>query len=250
MNYSIYFSPTGGTKKVADILASKLNGVYKEIDLCRDIEPIIFDADDVCLISVPSYGGRVPAVNIERIKKFNGNGAKAILNCVYGNRHWDDTLTELQDVLESLGFVCVAGIAAVAEHSVFRQFGTGRPDGDDSAQLAVFSKEIQNKLDSGIFGKLVLPGNHGTYKTYNGAPFKPEGSESCISCRLCAKECPVQAISHENPKMTDKEKCFSCMRCIGLCPVHARDLDKAFMDERAAKMAPVLGGHKENYLFI
>ena len=34
-NYSIHFSPTGGTKKVADILAKALWEDYREIDLCR-----------------------------------------------------------------------------------------------------------------------------------------------------------------------------------------------------------------------
>ena len=43
----------------------------------------------------------------------------------------DDTLLELQDVLEASGFVCIAGMEAVAEHSLMHQFGTGRPDSLD-----------------------------------------------------------------------------------------------------------------------
>lgn len=175
MFYNIYFSPTGGTKRVADILVCNLDGDFQDVDLCCDIDSMELNEGDVCLISVPSYGGRVPTINAERLKKISGNGAKAILNCVYGNRHWEDTLTELQDILESLGFVCVSVIASVAEHSIFRQFATGRPDDKDALQLKEFACKIQAKLNEGLFGKLELEGNHGSYKVFNGTPFKPEG---------------------------------------------------------------------------
>lgn len=250
MNYNIYFSPTGGTKKVADILVSNLNGEYCDIDICRDIENMTLYPEDICLVSVPSFAGRVPAIAIERIKKISANGAKAILNCVYGNREWDDTLTELQDTLEDCGFVCAAAVAAVAEHSIFRQFATGRPDNSDAKQLAEFAGRINGKLAGGGTGKLILAGNHGTYKQVGPIPFKPEGNDSCRACRICADNCPVGAISKSDPRKTDKELCISCMRCIGLCPEHARDLDPAFMLEMGEKMAPKLGGHKENHLFV
>lgn len=250
MNYNIYFSPTGGTKKVADILTENLQGDFLLVDLCHDIEPMVLQEEDVCLISVPSYGGRVPAVNLERLRKVQGNGAKAVLNCVYGNRHWDDTLTELQDTLEACGFVCVAAIAAVAEHSIFRQFGTGRPDKEDSIQLAAFAKDIQAKLNEDRFGKLDLEGAHGPYKEYKGVPYQPAASDACTLCGLCAKECPVGAIDERAPNQTDKDVCISCMRCISLCPVQARLLDEEVMEERAKLIAPHLGGHKENYLFL
>jgi flavodoxin/ferredoxin len=250
MNYNIYFSPTGGTKKVADILVSNLGKKFCEVDICRDIESMTLQADDVCLVSVPSFAGRVPQIAVERLKKISGNGAKAVLNCVYGNREWDDTLTELQDTLEACGFVCVAAVAAVAEHSIFRQFAAGRPDGDDVQELAEFAWKISAKLDSGVFGELNLAGSHGSYKELANIPFKPEANDSCDKCGICAAGCPVGAIDKADPRKTDKECCISCMRCRDICPKHARDLDPVFMQAAAEKMAPKLGGHKKNYLFL
>ena len=250
MLYNIYFSPTGGTKKVADILVSNLGKEFCEVDICRDIEKMSLRAGDVCLVSVPSFAGRVPQIAVERLKKIAGNGAKAILNCVYGNREWDDTLTELQDTLESCGFVCVAAVAAVAEHSVLRQFATGRPDEIDAKELAEFARKITAKLDSGVFGKLELAGSHGTYKELASIPFKPEANDGCSKCGICASGCPVGAIDKTDPRKTDKNRCISCMRCRDICPKHARDIDPAFMQAATEKMAPKLGGHKKNYLFL
>ncbi len=249
-HYNIHFSPTGGTKKVADILVSTMFEEYTEIDLCREIEALTLDEKDVCVISVPSYGGRVPATAIERLQKISAQGTKAVLNCVYGNREWEDTLTELQDTLERLGFVCVAAVAAVAEHSIFRQFATGRPNAEDAVELVGFAKEIGHKLSRDEHEPLSLPGNHAVYKVYKGSSLKPEGDEKCISCGLCARSCPVSAIDLENPSATDKEKCISCMRCISLCPTHARDFAPDLMKTMGERMAPVLGGYKNNHLFL
>ena len=250
MLYNIYFSPTGGTKKVADILVANLGREFCDFDICCDIENMTLQADDICLVSVPSFAGRVPQIAVERLKKIAGNGAKAILNCVYGNREWDDTLTELQDTLESCGFVCVAAVVAVAEHSIFRQFATGRPDKDDAQELAEFARKITEKLECGVFGDLNLAGSNGSYKELANIPFKPEANDACDKCGICAAGCPVRAIDKADPSKTDKDRCISCMRCQYICPKHARDLDPAFMAAMAERMAPKLGGRKKNYLFL
>ena len=74
MLYNIYFSPTGGTKKVADILVGNLGEEVCGVDICCDIEKMSLHVGDVCLVSVPSFAGRVPQIAVERIKKIAGNG--------------------------------------------------------------------------------------------------------------------------------------------------------------------------------
>ena len=141
MLYSIYFSPTGGTEKVTKLLSS----AWKETkdldisDLHFNYDDVNIKAEDMCIISVPSFGGRIPTVAVDRINKIKGNGAKAVAVVVYGNRDYDDTLLELKNVLKENGFVVGAMVAAIAEHSIARNLAVGRPDKSDEEELKKFS---------------------------------------------------------------------------------------------------------------
>ena len=62
--YTAYFSPTGGTKKAALALTSALADTdgFTEIDLSLPaLAQYTFAADDIIVVAVPVFGGRVPA---------------------------------------------------------------------------------------------------------------------------------------------------------------------------------------------
>ena len=251
--YEIYFSPTGGTKKVADIMIKAMKKDAQEIDMIKDPDKILqteFSEDDICLIAVPSYGGRIPSVTVDKFQKLQAKGTKAILVAVFGNRAIDDTLVEMQDILENAGFVCVVGVEAVAEHSLMHQFGTGRPDQQDEKELIRFSEQIMKKIETKMeCMKVELPGNH-NYREYNGVPLKPVANGKCTSCGICAKECPAGAISKDDPKVTDKEICISCMHCVAVCPQKARHCNKVMEVIASKKMKKSCSGRKENKLYL
>ena len=58
--------------------------------------------------------------------------AKAVLNCVYGNRERNGTLTALQAAFESSGICLRCCGCSVAEHSIFRELVIDRLDADDA----------------------------------------------------------------------------------------------------------------------
>lgn len=255
--YEMIFSPTGGTRKVADIISKKLANTFSSeniiIDLTDrryDFSSCIFEKEDICIVAVPSYGGRVPETAVSRIGQMEGNGAKAILIAVYGNREFEDTLVELQDTLEEAGFIPIAGIGALAEHSIVRQYAEGRPDEEDKKDLEEYAKVISQRLENKNFPEeLILPGNR-PYKQYNGVPIKPKASSACTKCGVCFDVCPVGAIPKEHPQDTDTDKCISCMRCLSVCPSHARGVNKVMLAASAKMLKKACSIPKKNELFL
>lgn len=247
------FSPTGGTQRVVDILASGLGTTVNKIDLTKaDNDNFIADTEkyDIAVIAVPSYGGRVPELATQRLSVLQGNNMNCVVVCVYGNRAYENTLVELNDVAAKCEFNVIAAVSAIAEHSIVHQYATGRPDLKDEKELNFFADKIVKKIENNNFNNsLELSGNR-PYKKSGGAGLVPKANKNCTACGLCAQVCPAQAINSQNPKITDRKKCISCMRCVTQCPQSARSVNSVMVSAAALAIKKACAERKDNELFI
>lgn len=252
MKYAqIVFSPTGGTEKVARAITKDWPSV-ETIDLSipgKDESKYEFEAEDMVLIAMPSFGGLAPQIALDRLSRIKGNSAGCVLVSVYGNRAYEDTLVQMEDTAEKCGFQVIAAISAVAEHSIMHQYATGRPDSADRDQLAGFAVKIDEKVKNGDRSKPAIPGSR-PYKKAGGVGLVPKANSGCKSCGLCAEQCPVQAIDPKLLKTADGEKCISCMRCVSICPEKARKVNSVMVSAVALAIKKACSEQKQNELFI
>ncbi len=154
----LLFSPTGGTKKAALILCRALGAKTEIYDISRpDFAFAGARGDGIAIIAMPSFAGRAPALAAERLKRANGGGMPCVLLCVYGNRAFEDTLVEMDDIARQCDFNVIAAVAAIAEHSIVRQFAAGRPDAVDEKNLAEIGRQIGRKLAEETVGHDFAP---------------------------------------------------------------------------------------------
>lgn len=249
--HQIIFSPTGGTRRVCDFLCKGMGKESMVTDLCvkaADIQLPPIHEDDLAIIAMPVFAGRVPALAVERVRMVNPRGAKCVVVAVFGNRAYDDALIEMQDVATEMGFRVIAAVGAVAEHSIIRKYGKGRPDTDDAQVLLHFGADIMRKAESADCTMPKVPGNR-PYKQGGKVPH-PKGGRGCNRCGICANMCPADAIPLSNPKTVDTAKCISCMKCVSACPTGVRSIGMIMNFLATLGLKKVCATRKENELYI
>lgn len=238
----IFFSPTGTTKKVANAIADGLN--FKQIVSINlndedKIEEVEFTKDDMVIIGVPVYAGRVPLMAINRLQKFKANKTKAILVAVYGNRHYDDALLELKNISIELGFSPVAAAVFIGEHSFSSSeypIAEGRPNFEDLKMAKNFGKSIKDKGNE--IKEIEVPGNFPYKERPEKFIVKPKINQKlCNKCYGCKDICSVNAISILEDQIEINEKlCIYCHACVRFCPESALKIDDEIIIEFSKKL--------------
>ncbi|MEG2173736.1 MAG: 4Fe-4S binding protein [Desulfovibrionaceae bacterium] len=241
---SFYFSATGTTKKVLQEIGKGFVGPHREYDLLQQPltqsprQPLLLSATSLAVVALPVYAGRLPAYCLPSLALLRGQKTPAIAVVVYGNRHYDDALLELTDILDAQGFTLIGAAAFVAQHSIFPTVATGRPDAADCHHMADFARQCAQKLErlADISGAkpVAIPGNR-PYKDPPRVALQPSPDDSCTLCGACADICPAQAITVGTSFRKDEARCFSCAACVAVCPTHAQ----AFRSPEYAKFSAV-----------
>ena len=242
-----HFSPTGGTKKVADAIAAGFNTPVMEMDLTKDNSTVTLGENDALMAVLPVYAGRVPQISLERLSALKGSGQKAVAVVVYGNREFDDALLETRNALEANGFQVIAAAAFIAEHSIVRSIAAGRPDAEDEALCRQFAADVMAKLDDPT--PVNVPGND-PYVELKPSAFHPAADENCVQCGICAEKCPVGAIPLDNPSQTLGGVCINCMRCVQAWPVSSRALPAPFVAGATKMLSERAAGYKKPVIFL
>jgi len=232
----IFFSPTGTTQTTIRAIGKGIGrslGQTLDIMLGLPEGATQFTEDDLVIVGMPVYGGRLPALAVERFKAIAGKNTAVVPVVVYGNRAYGDALLELSDLCTAQGFRTVAAGAFLGEHSFSSAelpIAPGRPDEQDLQSAEQFGSQISKLLDTcesvAQLEPPSLPGNH---------PYKPAmqpagaatdvDSQTCTHCGMCVESCPTQAISMtDTGPVTDADECIWCMACLRNCPVNARSI--------------------------
>ena len=77
--YELYFSPTGGTLESVKILGPEIFGILGMEPVPVNLRNLVrdggelpaFSAEDLCLVSVPAFAGRVPMPAAELLQKLD-----------------------------------------------------------------------------------------------------------------------------------------------------------------------------------
>lgn len=254
----IYYSPTGTSKKIVESIAKGLGVMGVEhIDLTpldAAAKNYVIPADSLAVFSVPVYGGRVPPVAAQRLRKVKGNGTPAVIIAVYGNRAIEDALIELKDITTEQGFKTIAGAAFIGEHSFSNKttpIAPGRPDTEDLEKAMRFGEQVKAKLGGNALQEANIPGNR-PYKDRNpsGPRFPDTTPETCTLCGACEKVCPTKAIKVTDKVETAKESCTACSACVKVCPTGARVWTNEGIKKAAVWLHTEYSKRREPELFI
>lgn len=240
--YTVYFSPTGGTQKIAEALSDDLSQFLhvpsQKIDLTilanRQIS-YDFDPHSLVILAIPVYAGRIPNKLLPDLEKcLNGSGKTAIIPIsVYGNRNYDEALREMLLLAEKHGFIPIGAAAMISQHAFSSHIGKDCPDFSDFESLKDFSSKIAEKiLNNRNVTAIAYDRNTpiGPYYTplksdHTPARFlkaKPvTDMDKCNNCGICVRKCPMGSISADH--VADVFGiCIKCQACVKFCPAHAK----------------------------
>ncbi len=258
----VYFSPTGTTKKV---LLSIANGITSDRVECIDITrpetrktPMKTSEDELLIVGVPVYMGRVPALIIDWLNAIQAHHTPTVCVVGYGNRGYEDALLELKKIIQQCGGIPIAGGAYIGEHSFSTDAtptAAGRPDIDDIRHAKEFGRKIKEKLQSvtsiSELSEIEIPGMY---------PYRGDStlwtvdfisvSDKCTQCGICAELCPTGAIDPQNSSKIQVEKCITCCGCIKNCPEHARTMKPGLVQDASIRLHTLYSEPKKPEYYV
>ena len=246
----IFFSPSGTCKKVAEEVSKNFKQKKESYDLLTFKSSKTLSSDDIAIVVMPIFAGRLPKTARERLSEIKGKNTKTIAIVNYGNAHVTDALLELVELLDENSFNVIAAASTVSHHSIFDGVAVGRPDSEDIAKIDEFSQKCIAKIETGESLKSKIPGNK-PYTDYKQLPFIISCDETlCAFCYDCVSICPEHAIPDDDPIDTNLDLCSRCTACISICAENARAFSGEAFESKKVEFEKANSERKEPEFYL
>lgn len=235
----LYFSATGNSEYIAKMIADKLGD--ETYSLTQDIKTFVktgqgasFTSEKPYVFVFPVYLSTSPTVLRKFIKasSFSGNGKVYFVpTCKSADGSVPNSSIDLCKEIPFFEYMGVQKVQMPQNYVLLFSASTEEEKQEYYRNAGPTTDSICAKIKAGE----MLPEQPCSGFEYGGtklvevwynhdftSTFHFHASDECISCGLCEKNCPVNAIEMRDgkPKWV-KFKCIHCMTCISRCPKKA-----------------------------
>lgn len=238
----VYFSGTGGTRRIADAFVKELEQRGKHVtvtDLGAGVNEEAQNKQSAAesefyLVVFPVYAFDAPKPVyhwVETLDRTTAGKKAAVISVSGGGEGWPNTGCRsnlckrledqgLQIVFDSMMCMPANMLAEVNDHLAMQL-------------IRIIPSKVNQALDMILSGEIRRTRHHkSALRNYltglennNSGRFAKELqiSDECAGCGWCAKNCPTQNITIDGTtnKPVFADKCTICMRCVYGCPMHA-----------------------------
>ncbi len=234
----IYFTGTGNSKYIAEILKNELEDtIVDAAELIKAGEKPKFSSEKPYVFVSPTYAWRLPRLFERWIQgcKFDGNQkAYFLLTC-------GDSIGVASDYIKKfshkMNFDYMGTTEVIMPENYIVMFAppTETEDIDIIAKATEHTKELSSRILTEqsfaqkkytfmehLYSDIVNPL---FYKFYVRAK-KFYATDACISCGQCVKNCMLNNVNLKDGKPVWGKNCTHCMACICKCPTEAIEYGK------------------------
>ena len=249
----LYFTGTGNSKYCADFLAHRLGDEICDLSgriKAKSYEP--FESEKPYVICVPTYAWRIPAVVTDFLGKTELRGCKDVYFVMTCGGEIGKAEKYNKALCDSIGKAYKGTFKVKMAENYLAMFDVTDEKreeelmADADKALAGLAALISEKAElptvrEGAIG-IVLSGIvNEMFNKYYLTDKKFYVKDSCISCGICEKRCPLGNIELKDGRPLWKGNCTQCMACISYCPKEAIEYGKKSEGKRRYRCRKFIG---------
>ncbi len=226
-----YFSGTGNTFKVADILKNELSVLGATAKLVDISQKEDFIASDTIIIAYPVYGFNPPKNIVDFVKNLPNDTTKVYFLKTSGEPLSLNNASSLSlaKILERKGYIICGEYHYVMPYNmIFRHTDAFASKMLITAKerLKIAASEITEGRRFPIVASAVPKLMSAICRIeYSGLPLNGKlykiNINKCINCGKCIQNCPTHNIIYHNKRYRFRNHCIGCARCAFNCPTDA-----------------------------